>query len=189
MKVKIEDEEIIIDLTSSRGLAAVNVILAPVIKKKNYTIKMFESFPKKTVMLWGKSLNPYYFNCSCKDYRALAKKYPRRDLRRMCKHLFTYLSKYQFENIDTLTKIIIEHKFWYKINNVIELEINKHSFYLGYTIDFEIFFVYIPSDLPIFYSYNCTLRQWRDNNEPFADSEVKRTFIKFIHRLNLISKK
>lgn len=188
MKVKIEEEEILIDLTG-RNLSSFNEKLIPLIKKKNFVVKTFESIPKKTVTVGGRSLNPHYFTCSCKDYRESAKKYPLRDLRRMCKHLFTYISKYHFQDMDLITRTLLEHKFWYKINNAFEIEINKNIIYISYTNDFEIFFVYLPSNLPVYYSYNCILKQWRDNNEPFLDQDVKRSLVKFIHRINLISKK
>lgn len=188
MKVRIEEDEILIDLTGNE-LNKVGRKLIPIIRKKNFIIKLTNSIPKKTVTLAGKSLNPHYITCSCKDYRMSVEIYPKRDLRRVCKHLFLYISKYYFEDIDPLTRTLLEHRFWYKINNVIEVEIDKNIFHIGYTQDFEIFHIYLPSDIPLFYSYNSQIKKWKDMDEPFHKAELNITLTKFIHRLNTISKK
>ncbi|AFH50726.1 Hypothetical protein IALB_3023 [Ignavibacterium album JCM 16511] len=140
MKVKVVEEEILIDFTNV--LSTTDIHFNPVIKKKNYLIKSFNSIPKKTTRILGVSINPYYFTCSCKDFRAKAKEFPKRDFRRMCKHLFIYLSKYHWDEMDSLTKILLEHKFWAKILNVIEIEINENTFFIGITKE-SIFIIYI----------------------------------------------
>ncbi len=187
MKVRIEEEEILIDFTG-KELKSANKNLMPVILKKNYILKIHNTIPKKTAIIAGKSINPHYYTCSCKDYRMNADKYPKRDFRRICKHLFIYLSKYYFEEINLLTRTILEHKFWYRIFNVIEVGIEKNIFYMGYTADFELFNIYIPSNLPDFYSYNCSLKKWKNFEEPFPDSELNNAIVKLMHRLNIFYK-
>lgn len=188
MKVKIEKDEILIDLTG-KDYETFNEKLAPIIIKKNFTLKPSDAVLNKSVILAGKSLNPHYYSCSCRDYRMSAEKYPRRDFRRICKHLITYLLKYYFDDIDMLTRTILEHKLWYKISNVIEVELDQKNFFVGYTKDFEIFNIYLPSDLPVYYSYNCNIKKWKNLDEPFQETDLNIALTKFIHRLNIISKK
>lgn len=188
MKVRIEEDEILIDLTG-KALGTFDKKLVPKILKKNFTLKINDAIPKKTVTLAGKSLNPHYYSCSCRDYRMSAEKYPRRDFRRICKHLIAYILKYYFDDIDILTRTILEHKLWYKISNVIEVELDQKIFYVGYTKDFEIFNIYLPSDLPVYYSYNCTIKKWKNLDEPFQEIDLNISLTKFIQRLNIISKR
>lgn len=188
MKIRIEDDEILIDLTGKER-ETLNIKIALTILKKNFTLKLYDVIQKKSAILAGKSLSPHYYTCSCKDYRMSAEIYPKRDLRRICKHIFTYISKYHFDDIDLITRTFLEHKFWYKISNVIEVELDKKIFFIGYTKDFEIFNVYLPWNLPVFYSYNCIIKKWEDFAEPFQEKDLNITITKFIHRLNMISKK
>ncbi|MGQ9644196.1 MAG: hypothetical protein ACUVT3_10100 [Ignavibacterium sp.] len=89
---------------------------------------------------------------------------------------------------DLFVKIIIEHKFWFKIINIIELEIEKIIFYVGYTKEFDTFIVYLPDLLPKYYTFNISLMYWKDNEEPFEKYDLKRCLLKFFKRLNLYYK-
>ncbi len=188
MRVRIVEDEILIDLTGKEQ-SILNQELRPNIVRKNFALNKFSLIPKKSIAFAGKLINPHYYTCSCKDYRSYAEKYPKRDLRRICKHLFIYLSKNHFEDIDLVSRILLEHKFWYKIINVFELEINNVKILIGYTKDFEIFHIYIPPKLPVFYSYNSSLKKWKNADEPPLDSEINFALKKFLNRLNLVSQK
>lgn len=190
MKIKYESEEIIIDLTENHKREKEKLQPAIIVRKKNYIIPTdLNKSSNKTIKVLGKSVNTYYYTCNCSEYRINAKNYSRRDFRRICKHIFIAITVQESNVPDLMTKTFIEHKFWFKIINIIELEMGGKIFYAGYTKEFDTFIVYLPEKIPKYFTYNITLMCWMDNEEPFEKFEWNKSLLKFFKRLNLFYRK
>ncbi len=101
--------------------------------KENYSyiIPKNTSFPKNTFHFRNYKINLFYLHCSCKSYRENVKKYPKRDLRRICKHIYFKIFADYSEALDTLSKLLLDTKYWFGITYITKVDLNDDEIYLG----------------------------------------------------------
>lgn len=87
-----------------------------------YTMPVMPEKFKRTLPFSNCKVNLYYMTCTCKEYRQKAGKYPRKDIRRICKHLFNALLSNYSELLDELTVMLLENKFWFNIEEIFKTD-------------------------------------------------------------------
>lgn len=182
MKISFNNEEIIVDLTESRIKQTVGD-REITLSKKNFLIPTFNGMPKTYHYYNRNKVNPYYLNCTCKEYRDNIKLYPLRDLRRMCKHIFFVLTRDFITKIDTLTKLLLEHKFWEKITDVYEINFNNEKLYLSFNKEFKYLHIYRKNSEWKFYTYYPNKGNWDNNLPPFKDIDDNKFLSFFLQQL------
>ena len=144
MKISISDGEILVDFTGSH-FKDTEGNKEIVLSKTNFLIPVFKEIPKTSCYYNRNKVNPHYLNCNCKEYKSKLKLYPLRDVRRICKHIFFILTKNYSNNLDELTKILLEHQFWEKISEVYEINYQEEKLYLSFNEDLK-FNTYLPEN-------------------------------------------
>ncbi|MFZ2322473.1 MAG: hypothetical protein WAV89_02130 [Ignavibacteriaceae bacterium] len=182
MKISISDGEILVDFTGSH-FKDTEGNKEIVLSKKNFLIPVFKGIPKTYSYYNKNKVNPYYLNCSCKEYRDKIKLYPLRDIRRMCKHIFFILTKNYSNKLDEITRLLLEHQFWNKITEVYELEYRKEKLFLSFNKNLDFFYIYRKESEWKFYAFNSVQNTWDNNLPPFKDYESNRYLITFIGKL------
>jgi hypothetical protein len=99
----------------------------------SYIIPVVKGISKKTSVCRNCRINLFYLTCSCKVYRERVKKYKRRDLRRICKHIYYTISSETAEYYNELTKILIETHFWFALQKITRLTAGDEEIYIGFT--------------------------------------------------------
>lgn len=185
MKISINDDEILLDLTQSY-VKKVEGDKEIVLSKTNFLIPVHKGIPKAYAYYNRNKVNPYYLNCSCKEYRDNIKLYPLRDLRRMCKHIFFILIRDYSEIMDGLTKLLMEHRFWEKISEVIEINFNSEKLYISFTHDLQFIRVYRKILEWKFYTYLPKKNYWENNLPPYKEFENNSYLSNFLKKLPLL---
>lgn len=186
MKISIRDGEILVDFTGShfKNIEGNKEII---VTKKNFLIPIFKGIPKTSCYYNRNKVNPHYLNCSCKEYKSKIKLYPLRDIRRLCKHIFFILTKDYIQNLDELTKLLLEHQFWEKISDVYEVEYQKEKIYLSFNQELNFIHVYRKISQWKSYTYYPQNESWKENLPPFKNSEDNFFIASFLQRYFLSS--
>lgn len=107
-----------------------------------YFIPLFKDITKKTFVYGRNRVNLHYLNCSCKIFRQKAGRYKRRDYRRICKHIYFFISIHLNEKLDEFSRLILETQFWYGTFDLKKMEINQEEIFFGINMDSQkIFFL------------------------------------------------
>jgi hypothetical protein len=182
MKISINEDEILLDLTQSY-VKKVEEDKEIVLTKTNFLIPILKGIPKTYSYYNKNKVNPYYLNCSCKEYRDNIKMYPLRDLRRMCKHIFFILIRVHTERMDGLTKLLMEHRFWEKISEVIEINFNSEKLYISFASDLQFIRVYRKILEWKFYNYLPKKNSWENNLPPYKELENNSYLSNFLKKI------
>lgn len=189
MRVKIEADEVIIDFTENAAELTSSLIYPVNIINKNFIIKDYKFFPRSKININRNNVILKNLTCTCKNYKNVEIKYPKRDLRRVCKHIYIALAKNCIDKMDSLEAMILNHKFWYKLINVIEIEIKDEKLLIGYSYDFEIFYIYVLNKPENYFTYNSSLNIWKENLPPYNHKLLNKTLEWFLKRLSYYLKK
>ena len=108
-----------------------------------YMIPKLDFVLKKDILSSGKKVNLHYLNCTCKIYRDAVKYTKPRDYRRVCKHIYRKLVDYYGDDIDDLTKLILDSNFWYDQKILFKIVKENKTAYVGVDADYSKQFVYI----------------------------------------------
>jgi hypothetical protein len=182
MKISINDDEILVDLTQAY-IKKAKVNKEIVILRNNFLIPVLKGIPKTYAYYNKNKVNPYYLNCSCKEYRDNIKKYPLRDLRRICKHIFFILIRDHTERMDSLTKLLMEDHFWEKISEVFEISYNSEKLYISFTSDLQFIHVYRKIIEWKFYTYLPKKNSWENNLPPYKELENNSYLTNFLNKI------
>lgn len=188
MKIKIESDEFIIDFTDKNGSKSTTLYSVKIIKK-NFILNEYKIFPRNKIIIYGNKVTLRYFSCTCNEYTSNELLYPPRDIRRICKHIYIALSKTCIEKMGSLESNILNHKFWYKLSNVFQVEIERQSLLIAYGVDYEIFYVYPFNRPETYFTYNCSLNIWKDNVRPFDNELLNISISTFLRRTSFFLKK
>lgn len=110
--------------------------------------------------------NAHYLSCSCKEFIERTKLYPKRDLRRLCKHLYFSLLTDHATHLDHLTRLLIETNFWFGRQILFKSKVGKHDFYFSMSIPIDKIYVFLKNDKWQKYEYSLSEDFWVDNIYP-----------------------
>jgi hypothetical protein len=176
VNVKHINGEIILDLTVRNKPKSVLVSKEQelLILDTSYKIDIIKSLPKTSARVNNHSVNVYYLSCSCKSFRSSIKLFPKRDIRRICKHLFLAISSGYIEKYDDLTKLMIESKFWYSHEDILKIKIGKEILYLAFSYEKEIVNLIIKRNDWNLFTFDITNKVWKKSiSDLFIKSDEK----------------
>jgi hypothetical protein len=97
-----------------------------------YQIPYLSGISKKTLNSGRNRVNLYSLSCSCKVYRQNVKMYPKRDIRRVCKHLYDKLFSEADQLLDGLSNMLLHNQFWFGQSHVKKVMFYNHILYIGF---------------------------------------------------------
>ena len=155
-----------------------------------YQLPKWKEVTKKTFIVGRNRVNLYYLNCSCKEYRQNVKLYPRRDIRRICKHLYAKLFAEAEISIDSLSKMLLHNQFWFGQKSVKKIKFYDEIIYVGLHKVNNIVSIY-KSDVEHYkkYVFDIIIEDWANDDKPFDDSIINDECIKLIKELSNTNKK
>lgn len=153
-----------------------------------YSLPKLEGVSKRSIITGRNKVNLYSLSCSCKDHRASVTIYPKRDIRRICKHLYNKLFSELEDKLDDLTKLLLHNQFWFGQTNVKKIFFYKSSLYIGLHGAGNIISVFLKKDKWEKFVYDFVLNQWVNSLKPFDDEILLNQLTEFIVTLNLTYK-
>ncbi len=178
-RVSVTSEEIVVDFTGDFDKTNSEKLKIEIIDK-TYILPTVSNASKKSLTLDKHKINLFYLQCSCLDFRESVKRYPRRDIRRICKHLY-YKIITQLENeVDPLTKMLLDNKFWMHETAVHKIKFEKQIIYLGFYNNEKIVNVYKYTDKWRQYQYNTLKNYWINDLAPFSNGQLNRILELFL---------
>jgi hypothetical protein len=153
-----------------------------------YSLPKYEGVSKRSIVTGRNKVNLFNMSCSCKDYRASVTNYPKRDLRRICRHLYAGLFKELEDKLDDLTKLLLHNQFWFGQTHVKKILIYDFMLYIGLhgagsTISF-----FVQKDKWEKFVFDIVLNEWMNSLKPFEDEILLNKLTEFIKTLNLTVK-
>ncbi|QQS35320.1 MAG: hypothetical protein IPM56_13845 [Ignavibacteriales bacterium] len=176
MTIKQIDGEIIVDLTLRNNVKLKNPSIADglILLDTSYKIELNKTFPKYKTRISNHAVDVYYLYCTCKTYRESIKKYPKRDIRRICKHLFLAISSKFIDRYDELTKLLIESKFWYSHNEIFKLSLNNEIIYIAFSFEKELANLFLKRNEWQLFPFDINTKDWKkDVSSSLAETEIK----------------
>jgi len=134
-------------------------------------------------------INPYFLNCTCKEYKNRIKMFPRRDLRRICKHIFAVIMRDFESRIDPLSKVLMEHQFWEKISEVYQIKFMDELIYLSFDEKMSFLYVYRRKTNWKFYKYYPKKKVWANEMLPFRENSQNDFLVDFLNNYIINRKK
>lgn len=170
MKVTLNSDEIIVDLTQphfiNKSIGDNEIVLT----KTNYLVPVLKGVPKTYSYYNRNKVNAHYLNCGCKEYRDNIKLYPLRDIRRICKHIYFIITKDYSDKLDELTTLLLAHRFWDKIVDVYEIKYLNEKIYLSFEKEKKFIRVYKKKNEWKFYTFFPDKQSWLNNLPPYKSS-------------------
>ena len=151
-----------------------------------YQIPHVDGTTKRSIIAGRNIVNLYYLNCQCKEYRLNVKKYPKRDIRRICNHLYIKLFTEDKVKIDDLTKILLLNQFWFGQNCVIKVRFFYNDIFVCMHKDKNIFSILTKSENWNKFVFDIRSDIWIDNKTPFDNNEMNVEVKILIKRLSNI---
>ncbi|MCU0406022.1 MAG: hypothetical protein MUE91_03850 [Ignavibacteriaceae bacterium] len=139
-----------------------------------YQIPYLSGISKKTIKTSRNGVNLYSLSCSCKVYRQNVKLYPRRDIRRVCKHLYEKLFSEADHLLDELSKMLLHNQFWFGQSNVKKVLFYKRVVFIGFHKVGNIVSFFVDQDGWKKYLYESDLNTWLESSMPF-DNDLLNT--------------
>lgn len=109
----------------------------------SYRIPKMEILLRKDIISSGRKVNLYHLNCTCKKYRETVKITIQRDYRRICVHLYQKLYDYYWQEIDDLTRLILENSFLFGQNMLYRVKNENNEAFLGLNEICDVGFLYL----------------------------------------------
>jgi hypothetical protein len=133
-----------------------------------YQIPKLEDVTKKSIIAGRNKVNLYFLNCSCKVYRQNAKLYPKRDIRRVCKHLYTKLFSDAENSLDAMTKLLLHNQFWFGQIVIKKVRLHNEIIYIGLHKMLKLVSVFeMIRGVYKKHIYNLTNGLWDNEDKPF----------------------
>lgn len=121
------------------------------------------SIEYKKGRIYGRNkINLYYYTCSCKHYRELARIYKCGSFNRLCKHLLINILSDQQMELDTLTRLMLEARFWSGLEKIYKIDYDALPRYLSIHEGELSLFLLDEHEEWIWYHYN-TSHNYREN--------------------------
>lgn len=139
-----------------------------------YQIPYLSGITKRTIVAGRNRVNLHYLTCSCKLYRQNVKMYPRRDIRRVCKHLYEKLFSEADHFLDELSKMLLHNQFWFGQSQVKKVMFYNHIVYIGFHKVGNIVSFFVDHEGWKKYLYYSDLNIWLDSSMPF-DNDLMNT--------------
>ena len=150
-----------------------------------YQIPKLEGTTKKAIVTGRNKVNLHYLNCSCAQYRQSAGKYPRRDIRRVCKHLYAKLFSEVESNLDSLTKMLLHNQFWFGQYSVKKIKFYDEMILVGLHKKHQIVSVFkTTNDTYSKFIFDLLIDGWANDEKPFDDQKKNTECIKLIKELS-----
>jgi hypothetical protein len=148
----------------------------------SYLLPWKDDILNETKQISKYKYNAHHLTCSCKDYRERTKLYPKRDLRRLCKHLYGSLLTEHISKLDQLTKLLIETNFWLGRQLFFKVRESKEEFYFTITIPTEKIYVFLKNGQWLRYEYSLSEDFWVNNIYPRNYDKLVSKIKKFISK-------
>lgn len=97
------------------------MITVPLMNDIVYILPLLPISAKRTVLRGNHKINAYYVTCSCVTHRRFIKQYPKRDIRRVCRHLYQLYQESYYDYFDELTRKMLDTQFWFQTRNYFRL--------------------------------------------------------------------
>ena len=97
-----------------------------------YCLQKLDGISKRTITAGINKVNLFNLSCTCKEHRASVTIYSRRDIRRVCRHLYSKLFSEAEDKIDDLSKLILHNQFWFGQTNVKKILFSIIELKFGY---------------------------------------------------------
>ncbi len=169
MKINFVKDTIHIDFTVQSDKLANEIDISNKISiiSDHYLIPVIKGLTKNSHSVGKFNVIPYSFSCTCKIYRQNIKLYQKRDLRRVCKHVFSVINSMYNDKLDDLTKMLLEHHFWFQINSIIEIKLGKENLFVSFSKARDFFFIYKKNSHWKSYKYFISTKTWENSIPPF----------------------
>lgn len=187
-KLYSNNDEIIIDLTS-RNYSTSDTFSIIEIIDVSYMVPVIEGITKRTYLMGNYRLNLYYLQCTCPAYKNSLKIYPKRDIRRICKHLYFKLVTTTALGDDSLVKMLLDNRFWLLEKDLLKLRLDNELIYIGFSDSTEMVGVYRYHSSWKRFSFNLLLRNWTNGLMPFKEVELNGTLEKFIVQMKAVEQR
>lgn len=135
----------------------------------SYLIPKLKNIVNESVQNPKYKLNAFHLTCSCKIYRERAKLYPKRDLRRLCKHLFSEILTNYSNELDPLTKLLVETYFWFGRQLLYKINFSKSEVFFCYKKPIERIYIFAHNNNWQRYIYNYIEDYWDSQFNPNND--------------------
>jgi hypothetical protein len=149
-----------------------------------YSLPALVGVSKQSITAGRNKVNLFNLSCSCKDYRASVSVYARRDIRRVCKHIYSKLFSEVEDKLDDLSKLILHNQFWFGQTNVKKIFFYNMELYVGLHRNSKIISVFLKKEIWDKYVFDIVLKDWINLNKPFDDNQLQNELIKFIIMLD-----
>jgi hypothetical protein len=150
-----------------------------------YQLPKLEGMTKKTIIAGRNRVNLYYLSCSCKEYRQSVKNYPRRDIRRICKHLYVKIFAEAESSLDSLSKMLLHNQFWFGQKSVKKIKFYDEIIYAGLHKVNNIASIFKSDDEHHKkYIFDLIVEDWANDDKPFSQPEMNEGLVEFLLKLN-----
>lgn len=150
-----------------------------------YKIPRIEGVSKKTIITGRNRVNLFSLSCSCKDHRLNVAIYPKRDIRRICKHLYAKLFSDLEDKLDELTKLLLHNQFWFGQTQVKKIFFYGDDLYIGFYADRNFISIYKKNEKWHKYIFDTVINEWKDLNTPFDQYELNKKLVSIIKQLDI----
>jgi hypothetical protein len=119
-----------------------------------YFIPYNKRVPKNSITIAGSKVNMHFLTCTCKQYKENVKKYAKRDIRRICKHIYYGIVNDYSNEFDDLTKLLLETQFWYGNMFIYNVDYKGEKIYLGINENKKAVSLFLKNERWTRYIYN-----------------------------------
>lgn len=135
-------------------------------ESESYRIPLVKSITKKNFIVGRNKVNLRYLQCSCGNYRANVKYYPKRDIRRICKHIYTVFSNEGSKYYDQLSKNLLDAKFWFGQKYVYKSLIEDVEVFIGFDKKFAKTIIHLLDEEWRRYMFSFKDKIWLEDKVP-----------------------
>jgi hypothetical protein len=182
------NDEIIIDLTRRKYSSSDTVSKIKIIDV-SYNVPVIKGLTKRTYLMGNYRVNLHYLQCTCPVYKNALKIYPKRDIRRICKHLYYKIITELESEIDTLSKMLLDNKFWLNEREVFKIKLDEHLLYLGFDHTFDTINIYRFTGRWKQYRFSFFKRAWINEIKPFHNPNMTLALEQFIDEIKAVEQR
>jgi hypothetical protein len=137
-----------------------------------YQIPYISGITKRTITTGRNRVNLHNLSCSCKLFRQNVKMFPRRDIRRVCKHIYDKLFSEADHLLDELSKMLLHNQFWFGQSNVKKVLFYKQIVYIGFHKVGNIMSFFVDQEGWKKYLFDSDLNIWIESSTPFDNDLI-----------------
>lgn len=152
------------------------------IKLGEYLIPSLPVWTNRIYLSKEFKINLFKLECTCDDYKKRSKFFKKRDVRKVCRHIYWKLISTQVkEELDDLTKLMLEAVHKYGVKYIYKVPFVSTDIYFGFSDDEKWLNVYAKDNYDRWrkWGYNVLEHRWSYNSKPINHEEIKYEIQKF----------